>query len=319
MTPKHSSALRPCPLCGSDKKERYIDGRFGLENITPINDPSSAEFAWLKAHWGDEGKAAPRFPYAKCTGCEMIYAEVFPNDATLGALYAGLADNMEMIDESARSKTQLGYAHPLKSGVPSGGRYLEIGPDIGMFVHELKSIATLNQSNFTGYSFVEPNTAAHQALNDLPVNKPISISSDLSVDNVEGPFSMAILIHVLDHLAKPQEMLEGIAQKMLPDGKIMIVTHNQHSLIARLMGKFWPAYHAQHPQLYNKKTLKTALVSAGFGNVKIKSTRNHINLGGLLQMIGEVVGLRNLRFGILGKIQIAIPLGNILAIAQRER
>lgn len=310
--------FRPCPSCGSLQKKHCVAGRFDLaENIAEINVPGTPAFAHLKSIWGAEGKEAPRFPYATCLQCGLVHTQVYPEDEALSALYAGLSDNMEMVEPEARRRTQLEYSGKIDAHLPPGGKYLEIGPDTGLFLKE--SFPRLEEKGigFSGFAFLEPNVTAHPSLRDLELPAPIEVSSSLSLSDVEGPFSAAILIHVLDHLSRPQELLKEIAEKMLPGGQVLIVTHNQDSTIARLMGRNWPGYHAQHPQLYSKATLASALGTAGFEKIEISNTMNWINLGAVFSMLTQTVGLGPRSLGRLGRLRLGIPLGNMLALAKK--
>lgn len=306
---------RNCPTCASSARTRLIEDRCGFEPVMgEIERVGSSAFEGLKDRWGDEGKHAPVFPYGTCDDCGLVHAEVYPTDAALGALYAGLSDNMEMVAESARRKTQAGYARAI-GALPKGGRYLEIGPDTGIFLQETLEHPVFQAADFSGFTFLEPNTDAHTALNSLPLPGDIDVQGGLALSADSGPFSLAILIHVLDHLRHPQSVLEAISDQMLPGGKILVVTHNQTSLISRLTGRRWPGYHAQHPQLYSKSTLTDALERAGFVDVAIENTKNYLDFNGLFSMGTQVLGAGARSLGPLGRWQVGLPLGNMLAVA----
>jgi len=310
--------VRLCPSCGSLNRQRTVDDRFDMgSRLAAFNDPASKDFAWLKRKWGDEGKEAPRFAYSTCRDCGLVHTEAYPDDAALSGLYAGLSDNMEMVQPGARQRTQFEYSKKIKARGPLKAKYLEIGPDTGLFVKEAISGLVSSGTQFSGFAFLEPNVSAHKALCGLDLPAPIEVSSSLSLAQVDGPFSVAVLIHVLDHLSRPQNLLREISAKMVDGGQIVIVTHNQRSAIARAMGKSWPGYHAQHPQLYSKATLARSLTAAGFADVKVTNTKNWINLGALFSMLTQTIGFGPRSLGALGRLELGIGLGNMIAVANR--
>ena len=85
----------------------------------------------------------------------------------------------------------------------------------------------------------------------------------------DGSAALVVMVHVLDHILDPKAMLEQIRRKLKPGGRVAIVTHNEQSLLRSLMGKRWPPFCLQHPELYNPRSITKLLNSAGYGSVEV--------------------------------------------------
>ena len=66
-------------------------------------------------------------------------------------------------------------------------------------------------------------------------------------------YNLAACIHILDHCFNPQDILLQIQNRLVINGILLVVVHNPDSSLAKLLGKKWPPYCSQHPQLFTKK------------------------------------------------------------------
>jgi len=115
-------------------------------------------------------------------------------------------------------------------------------------------------------------------------------------------------------LLDPLAMLEQIRAKLSPGGKLMIVTHNEQSLLRRATGVRWPPFCLQHPEIYNPHTMRKLLNRAGYQDVAVERSVNSFPIDFLAKQAAWTLGLRMKRVP-LPSTPISLRLGNILTLA----
>jgi len=294
---------RSCPLCGSDKSQPEVSSRLRAETM---------DLDAVQRFWSGLFKERPFFSYHRCADCGLLYNPVYFDDGQLGALYGDMAPNMHIVSNEAIIATQRGYFERAKSaGAPLRGGYLEIGPDVGHIVSEAARIG-----NFEHFWLFEPNQAIHAPLHAAAGNNPATICADMTdLSPVpDGSVGLAVMIHVLDHLVEPLPMLEQIRKKLLPGGRLMIVTHNERSLLRKVMGVKWPPFCLQHPEIYSPQTMQALLARAGYQDVAVERSINSFPIDFLAKQAAWTVGLQVKRMP-LPSLPIPLRLGNILTMA----
>jgi SAM-dependent methyltransferase len=276
----------------------------------------SLPFDNLRDSWrGFFKERKPFFSYVRCTSCGQLFAPRYFTTAQLDELYRQMDDNTGGQDEALMLRTQLGYWRLLQHEGPlARGDYLELGPDIGLFTRAAAGEPALGK-----LWLVEPNLAVHPALEKAAGTKPHTLLRDPAAlgEIPDGSLSLAVAIHVLDHLLEPQPLLEKLARKLAPGGRVLAVTHSERSLAARFFGARWPAFCLQHPQLYAPDTLTRALERAGLQNVRVRRTTNYFPLAYLLRHGFFAAGLGEVSIPLPQAWTIGLKLGNIAAIGVR--
>ncbi len=298
---------RSCPVCGATKASA-----FNVQAHLPAETLSEAE---ISEHWRGFFGTSCFFTYHRCGLCSHLYSPTYLSESALGQLYSSMECNVHSGDEVLSYQTQKSYVDHLMKRATSAARYLEIGPDTGLFAKALQEKLTVQ----TAY-LAEPNRAVWQELSS--VFKPdtatlVTNVFDLDKQIPDGSLDLAVSVHVLDHIVEPSKIVAWVARKLVPSGVAAFVVHNERSLLARMLGNRWPAYCLQHPQLYNPSTLKTLLESNGFHDVVVHPTVNYFPLGYLLSHgLYAVLRLRiNLDFLTW---PVKLRLGNIMAVATKK-
>lgn len=295
---------RACPCCGATSGKREIACGGNAETMT---------LEQLRPYWHGLEKTKHFFPYRRCDRCALLYNPVFFDNAQLADLYRAMPPNMDMLPFAAVADTQRGYFETVAhSGLPSGG-YLEIGPDVGHVVTE-----AVARGGFDRYWLFEPNQTVHAPLRQAAGGKPTTILTDMTdLSPVpDGSVGLAVMVHVLDHLLDPLTMLRGIRAKLAPGGALLIVTHDEASLLRRVLGRRWPPFCLQHPLLYNPRTIRTLASQAGFPSVRVSPSVNHFPMDFLVRQAAQAVGLKLPRRLPLPRHTIGLRLGNMVTIAQ---
>jgi len=101
-----------------------------------------------------------------------------------------------------------------------------------------------------------------------------------------------------------------------PGGVVLIVTHDCASVLARVLGRRWPPYTLQHPQLFSQRSLATLLQASGFEVIETIKTTNYFPLPFLMGAALTVFGLPE-RFVPAGDAPlVGLKLGNIGTVAR---
>jgi hypothetical protein len=104
-----------------------------------------------------------------------------------------------------------------------------------------------------------------------------------------------------------------------PDGVVFIVTHDCGSGLARILGRRWPPYTLQHPQLFSQRSLATLLQASGFGVVESVKTTNYFPVPFLMRAALTVFGLPERLIPAAESPLIGFKLGNIGTIARKSK
>lgn len=306
MGPIRGYLRRACPCCG----EPPPLGREAQSEPAGERLP----FKELAAFWIGLLKRKVFFSYGRCPGCGLLYAPVFFDEEQLAQLYARMPPNMGMVARDALERTQRGYVESLrKRGFPSVGAYLEVGPDIGLFAEACVAVAEFNH-----HWLLEPNHDVVPQLGAIMASRPHTIIESMSGFDLvpDGSVSVAVMVHVLDHMIDPALTLSEIRRKMTPGGVLLVVTHDESSLLRRLIGARWPPFCLQHPQLFNRATLKIALQSSGFTDVAVARSVNYFSLAFLIRQGLWALRLRAPRLPRLLDVTVGLKLGNMIALAE---
>ena len=294
---------RNCPACGADQPRDEVFSERRAETVS---------LEELRPYWAGLFKEKVFFTYSRCGACAQMYTPHFFTNDQLGELYADMAPNMEDVPGPALEATQRGYWREARKTAPLDGGFLEIGPDIGYIVRDAS-----REANYDHYWLFEPNRAVHAELAAATNGKPHTISTDM--DDLspvpDGSIGLAVMIHVLDHLLDPAAMLAQIRTKLKPGGTLMIVTHNEKSLLRSLMGVKFPPFCLLHPELYNPGTMTKLVKRAGYDSVQVGRSRNYFPLAFMIRQAAWTAGV-DLAKAPLPQTPIGLKLGNMLTLAK---
>lgn len=296
---------RDCPCCGANPPPQP-------EVVTPV-DAKTLPYADLVPQWNGFFKEKSIFSYVRCEGCGLLYAPTFFHPEQLARLYAQMPPNMDEVPVTALRATQRGYFEALKRHSPLEGGYVEVGPDVGFFTENCAS-----EGRFSKYWLLEPNIAVEAELAGAVRGHDYEIVTDmLGFSQLpKHSASAAVMVHVLDHLLDPVSTLTQLRQSMTDDGTLLIVTHNEGSLLRKLIGSRWPAFCLQHPQLYEPRSMRRLLAEAGFDVLEITRTVNHFELRFLVKHLLWALGWEVNHVPSFWGWVLGLKLGNMLTIAR---
>lgn len=304
---KSGYIFRNCPSC---KEKPPL-----LKEVESAVSAETSEFADLIPEWNGFYRDKKIFSYVRCPACALLFAPTFFSSEQLSNLYAQMPPNMEEVPIDALRRTQAGYFQKLKSYTNLRGTFVEIGPDVGYFTENCVA-----EASFDEYWLLEPNVSVRAKLEANMGSSNHHIIHDM--DGIqfvpEKSAEVVVMVHVLDHLLQPMAELMKIRSRLRAGGTLLIVTHDESSILRGLTGVKWPAFCLQHPQIYSPKSIEKMLSLAGFEVVEIAKTKNYFELGFLIKQALWLLGIRINRIPSFLGILIGLKLGNIITIARLD-
>ena len=300
--------MRLCPSCLMDDK--IINSKISSPDPSELLPFNVNKETWSGLFFK---KTKSFFSYYKCNNCKIIYAPEHFTNQELNNLYKKLPANMDQVPSKILEKTQYEYFKVLQKWSSLKGSYLEVGPDIGLFTQ----YCVLN-GKFDYFWLFEPNKLVLPKLNKLLGNRKKKIYPAIEqIDMVDdNKLSTVIIIHVLDHLLDPLKILKKIRKKMQPGATILIVTHDETSIMRKILGWRWPPFCQQHPQLFNYKTTCSILNRSGFKVLDQRKSKNYFEISFLLKYLLWVFGFKIQKLPRWLNVPVGIKLGNIITIAR---
>src|SRR5262249_40512258 len=136
-------------------------------------------------------------------------------------------------------------------------------------------------------------------------------------------FDLISLIHVVDHLIRPERTLSVVWRQLKPGGICLSVVHNSESLLAKLLGERFPVFNFFHHYFFTKRTLRKLFKSCGFEPIRVVATKNCYSLSFFLERLPFLpIGFRR-NFAkiadrvLIGRFPLSIPIGNIAIVARK--
>ena len=294
---------RNCPICGSSAGRSVIKSKNNAENLS---------FAELSKNFVGLRADQTFFEYKRCAKCNLCFAPRYFSADELELVYKNMPPNLVGDEQKIVEKTHEGYVKHIKKNLSSANALIELGADLGLVTGPVVKHFKINNG-----ILIEPNLDVRADLVNSVENKSgFEVVNYLNEAKSDQRFDLFIGGHVIDHLLEPLKDLNLIQNKMTSGGKLFIVVHNQKSLLAKIMRSKWPPYCLQHPQIFDKKSIKNLLINSGFTNVSINRTVNWIGLRNSLISLLGLLKIPNGFLKLLPNVSLPIIFGNIIISAE---
>ena len=291
---------RMCAICGRPlrlyKKENY--------DLNSLNDYAfaSRKIPELMHYRLDECVSC----HALFSYCPMEVQEIFNKYKE--------ADYDSGQEANNASATYFAYLKKYLPDYPRG-KALDIGTGNGSY------LSLLRGGGVREVIGVEPSVAPIEAAdNDIRDHIINDVFRKELFD--EGAFDMVSLFQTIEHIPDIMGTINDIRSITKKGGYFYVVCHDYRSLVNRVLGMKSPIYDIEHLQILSKKSLRRILEKAGFGDIKIFTIWNKYPLHYWIKLfpIGKGIKekvLRSLNNSWLGRLNIAINVGNIGALARK--
>jgi hypothetical protein len=292
---------RVCPSCASPNT--HTSGA-----VVSLNPAENFTFEELQDFWRGFRAKNVFFTYKRCDTCALLYCPKFFTEEQLSSLYKMMDDNTAGEDEVTLSRTQNRYVKDLGSHDDLRGNWLELGADIGLLTKSL-----LQRPEVVNVDVIEPNISVHKRLTESlgATGKILNSLDEVSAGSYDG----VTAIHVLDHITELSSHLEQISNALKPGGKVYFVTHNEDSLMRKLIQKRWPPFCLQHPQLFTPHSITAALERAGFDVISVQKTTNFFSLRHMGSVFFAIFRLPVSWARVIPPLVLPMKLGNISTYA----
>lgn len=108
-----------------------------------------------------------------------------------------------------------------------------------------------------------------------------------------GPFDVAIMLDVIEHLENPGAVVKLIYQHLKPGGSVVISTGDWGSLLAKATGKHWRLMTPpQHLFFFTQKAITRLLEQSGFRVVEITHPTKYVPAGLILFQLSRILALK---------------------------
>ncbi len=171
------------------------------------------------------------FHYHKCTKCGFVSLANVPED--LGRYYvSGYHEIPAGLEQIERRVEHERYKIELVRRFKEGGKLLEIGPSWGAFCMLAK------RQGFSVEAIERDPKCCEFLKSQIQIKAVLSDREALALDQVSIP-DVIVLWHVIEHMRDPVGLLKRAAERLAPDGILVVAAPNPDSSQFRLFGRYW--------------------------------------------------------------------------------
>jgi len=215
----------------------------------------------------------------RCPACSHMQLDRFPSEAELGEAY-GEAESEDYVEEEAgqRETARIALERIERYAPAAPGAILDLGCWVGFLLAEARERGwdTLG---------VEPSEFASSYARDqlgLEVIRDDLFEADLGGRR----FDAVVLGDVIEHLPRPADVLDRIAELLNPGGVLYMALPNAGSRLARRMGARWWSVIPTHVQYFTRPSLFTLLRRRGWQPVWADTAPKAFTVRYYLERIG---------------------------------
>lgn len=246
MSARAESAPTPCILCGGTRGTPYFPGAAGPRPATPAAERYRITHSERRLVRG----------IIRCRDCGLV---------TLPLAYAPTVSYEDAADPYyvEQAPQRIANAHRLLAMVPGGGRLLEIGCACGFLLEAAR------QRGFEVRGVEMSAWAAQYARQTYGVDVHTGTLESAAVP--AESVAVVVMADVIEHLFDPPATLREIRRILAPGGRLLLLTPDVGSPVARLAGPRWWGLLDDHYFYFSRRTLRRLLAQEGFAVERIRA------------------------------------------------
>ena len=293
-------AVPACILCGGTRVAPQFPGSGAASPTSPVSERYRITHSERVLVHG----------IVRCLDCGLV---TLPLSYAPPVSYEDAADPYYI----EQAPQRIANAHRLLSLVPSGGRLLEIGSACGFL------LVAARERGFTVRGVEMSAWASRYARETygLDVHTGTLESAAMPAASVD----VVVMADVIEHLHDPPATMREIHRVLAPGGRVLLLTPDVGSVMARLAGPRWWGLLDDHYFYFSRQTLRRLLEREGFAVERITALGRvfplahwAFKLAPYSRALEQTVS-RALRAVGADQLQISINLGDQMAcVAQKK-
>lgn len=244
LAPAAAPAAAPCILCGGTRTAPHFSGGGAAQPTSPVSE------RYRITH--SERRLVQSI--VRCADCGLV---TLPLSYAPPVSYEDAADPY-YIEQGAQ---RVANAHRLLGLVPAGGRLLEIGCACGFLLQAAR------ERGFAAQGVEMSAWASAYARDQLGLD--VRTGTLEAAAFADGQFDVVVLADVIEHLFDPPATVREIRRVLAPGGRLLLLTPDVGSLMARLAGPRWWGLLDDHYFYFSRSTLRRLLEREGFAIERI--------------------------------------------------
>ena len=250
----------------------------------------------------------------RCGPCELVYASPAPTPAFLAASYREASFDASRESQYA-ARTYVGCLRDAGrlENVPA----LDIGAGDGAFLREL------TRNGFDDVVGYEPSRAPVEAAD--PDIRPRIRLEPFDASRIESEsLGLITCFQTIEHVYDPLGLISDMRRVLRAGGTAFLIAHDVDALSAKIMGYKSPIFDIEHLQLFNARSGKVLMETAGFREVAIFPIQNTYPIAYWARLFPlpeplktKVLAALNGPLAWIGKRLLRLPAGNLAIIATK--
>lgn len=289
-----------CMLCGGQRFVPHYRGRAAALPMSPVAE------RYRITH------SQRRLVHAivHCVDCGMVS---LPLHDVPAVTYEDAADPYYLEQAAQR----IANAHRLLGCIPAGGRLLEIGCACGFL------LLAARERGFTVQGVEMSAWASSYARDTYGLDVKTGCLEGLTLP--AASYDAVVMADVIEHLPDPRNTLHHIHRVLRPGGRLLLLTPDVGSRMARLFGPRWWGLLDDHYFYFSRQTLARCLEQEGFVVERISALGRVFPLSHWVFKLApysralQATAARVTRALRLDGRQISINLGDQMACVARKK
>lgn len=288
---------RNCPLCdsGHEVAALFLEENIDRTRLTEFSFSSRKEPEYMNHRM------------VRCPTCDLVYVVRPPAEEKLAhAYHVAEYDSAEEANDAAKAYVQA--MKPVLDRLQWRESVLEIGTGTGVFLEHLVS------AGFTTLVGIEPSRAAIAA---APAHRRSWLREAMFAEGDFSPVSFDLIccFMTMEHVRDPRAISVAAMRLLRPGGAFVVVTHDYHSLVNRVLGRRSPIIDVEHMQLFSAASTRFLFEKSGFADVTVRRFVNSYPVRYWNRLLPLPQGIKQATSRVLaksklGNLKLAFSLGN---------